>query len=75
MTIIIIVIYNTGNDKIHQMTSQEPHVIRVDLSDFNNTKVSAGYSFFGICDHLDDYRASIGVYSGTAGTTRYGTLL
>ena len=26
------------NDKIHQMTSQEPHIIRVDISDFNNAK-------------------------------------
>ena len=49
------------------MTSQEPHILRVDLSDFDNAKRYAEYSHFGVSNAEGDYRASIGVYSGNAG--------
>ncbi|KAK2173529.1 hypothetical protein NP493_869g01020 [Ridgeia piscesae] len=59
--------YWWGNDKLHQVTSQEPQHLRIDLSDFSGQSRYAKYSFFGVADAAGKYRASLGVYSGNAG--------
>ena len=57
----------TGNDKLFQLTTQEPQQLRVDLGDFNNQTRYAKYSSFGVADSADSYRTSVGGYSGNAG--------
>ncbi|KAI0231798.1 Ryncolin-1 [Lamellibrachia satsuma] len=59
--------YWWGNDKLHQVTSQEPQQLRVDISDFDNASRYAKYSNFGVADAAGYYRASVGGYSGNAG--------
>ena len=63
-----------GNDKLHQLTSQEPQHLRIDLSDFNNQNRYAKFSHFGVADAIDFFRASIGGYSGNAGGYRAYTI-
>ncbi|KAK2167172.1 hypothetical protein NP493_1286g00001 [Ridgeia piscesae] len=59
--------YWWGNDKLHQITSQEPQQLRVDLSDFSGLSRFAKYSSFGVGDAAGKYRVSVGGYSGNAG--------
>ena len=57
----------TGNDKLYQLTTQEPQQLRIDLGDFTNQTRYAKYSSFGVADSTDRHRTSVGGYSGTAG--------
>lgn len=59
--------YWWGNDKLYQVTTQEPQQLRVVLGDFDNKTRYAKYSNFGVADNAGSYRASVGEYSGNAG--------
>ena len=55
-----------GNDKIHRLTASRPSSLRVELEDWNGTKVYAKYGTFNISDEQAQYRLEVGSYSGTA---------
>ncbi|XP_038047544.1 fibrinogen C domain-containing protein 1-like, partial [Patiria miniata] len=56
-----------GNNNLHYLTSQGNYQLRVDLSDFENNTAYAVYDSFSIASASDNYRLSVGGYSGTAG--------
>ncbi|KAJ8033880.1 Fibrinogen-like protein A [Holothuria leucospilota] len=56
-----------GNDKLHSLTSQGNYELRIDLLDSLGSPYYAKYSSFSISDVSDNYRLSLGTYSGTAG--------
>ncbi|KAK2171727.1 hypothetical protein NP493_1034g00027 [Ridgeia piscesae] len=56
-----------GNDYLHDITSQQPYVLRIDMEDFKNEHRYAAYSNFAVASERDKYTLSIGAYSGTAG--------
>ncbi len=56
-----------GNDNLHRLTAQGEYDLRVDLSTFENITAYAVYSSFSIADVSDNYRLTLGSYSGTAG--------
>ena len=59
-----------GLDKIHRLTTtntRESHELRIELSDFANTKRYAKYSSFSIGDSKSKYTLAIGGYTGNAG--------
>ena len=62
-----VVLFIEGNDKLLQITSQEPQQLRVDQSDFSGLSRFAKYSSFGVGDAAGKYRVSVGGYSGNAG--------
>ena len=53
-----------GLDKIHSLTSENNSVLRVDLEDFNGTRVFAEYDMFAVQSEDDKYRLILGAYSG-----------
>ena len=59
--------YWIGNDIIHQLTSHGNYSLKIVLTDWNNTMKYAEYSVFKIKGEVDNYRLTIGGYSGDAG--------
>ena len=59
--------YWIGNEIIHQLTSHGNYTLKVVLTDWNNTVKYAEYSVFRIGSETDNYRLTIGGYSGDAG--------
>ncbi|XP_020915180.1 fibrinogen C domain-containing protein 1-like [Exaiptasia diaphana] len=57
-----------GLDKIHQLTQQSRHSLRVDLED----TAYAEYDYFAVSDESDLYKLSLGSYSGNAGDSLGG---
>ncbi|XP_072041486.1 fibrinogen C domain-containing protein 1-like [Amphiura filiformis] len=56
-----------GLDQIHLLTSLENYELRVDLEAFDGSSAYAKYDTFRISDAIDNYKLSIGTYSGDAG--------
>lgn len=56
-----------GNDVIHTLTTIALNELRVELEDFNGTKVYAKYSNFTISNEKSNYTLLTSGYSGTAG--------
>ncbi|KAI8494090.1 Fibrinogen C domain-containing protein 1 [Branchiostoma belcheri] len=56
-----------GNDKLHRLTEQKAYGLRVDLEDTTGNTRYATYSSFSISDESDQYRLTVGGYSGNAG--------
>ena len=56
--------YWLGNDKIHRMTRQGTNKLRVDLEDTTGDMAYAEYSSFNVSNESDEYRLSLGTYSG-----------
>ncbi|XP_077981635.1 fibrinogen-like protein A [Glandiceps talaboti] len=57
-----------GNDKIYSLTNQgRQYELRVDLKDFDNNTAYAEHPQFSISDEADNYRMSLGPFSGNAG--------
>ncbi|XP_033639621.1 ficolin-2-like [Asterias rubens] len=56
-----------GNDNLHRMTAQDEYELRVDLTDFEDESAFAVYDLFRVGDVTDNYRLTLGEYSGTAG--------
>ncbi|XP_078275843.1 fibrinogen-like 2a [Rhinoraja longicauda] len=56
-----------GNDKIHVLTKSKNMALRIEIEDWNGVQKYAEYSQFSVADENDQYRLTIGGYSGTAG--------
>ena len=55
-----------GNEKIHAITSAGRYELRVDLK-YNGQSKYARYDRFSIADESNNYKLTVGSYSGTAG--------
>jgi hypothetical protein len=56
--------YWLGLDNIHMMTSQRKYRLRVDMEDFEGNTRYAEYDSFDVADESDNYRLTVGLYSG-----------
>lgn len=56
-----------GNDKIHLLTKAKNMSLRIEIEDFAGIKEYAHYDHFYVANESQQYRLSIGGYSGTAG--------
>ncbi|XP_072357738.1 angiopoietin-2b [Scyliorhinus torazame] len=61
--------YWLGNEFVHQLTSQSPHVLRIQLKDWNGNEAFAVFDHFFLGNEEQKYRLHIKGYSGTAGRT------
>ncbi|KAK3732621.1 hypothetical protein QZH41_008257, partial [Actinostola sp. cb2023] len=59
--------YWLGLDNIHALTSRGSYRLRVDLEDFEGNTRYAEYDSFNVADEADNYRLTIGQYSGNGG--------
>ncbi|KAK3722857.1 hypothetical protein QZH41_020438, partial [Actinostola sp. cb2023] len=59
--------YWLGLDAIHALTSQGSYRLRVDMEDFEGNTTYAEYDSFNVADEADNYRLTIGAYTGNAG--------
>ena len=53
-----------GLDKINRLTDSHQMVLKVDMEDFANNTYYAEYSIFAVSDEADNYKLTIGGYSG-----------
>ena len=60
----------SGNDYLHDITSGQQYVLRIDMEDFENERRYAVYSNFSIASERDKYTLSLGEYNGTAGNPK-----
>ncbi|KAK3740415.1 hypothetical protein QZH41_009480 [Actinostola sp. cb2023] len=58
--------YWLGLDAMHALTSQGSYRLRVDLEDFEGNTRYAEYDSFYVADEADNYRLTVGKYSGDA---------
>ncbi|XP_023170914.2 fibrinogen-like protein 1 [Drosophila hydei] len=57
-----------GLEKLHRLTTSQPHELYVHLTDFNNDSSHAYYDRIVVADESEDYALSeLGEYSGNAG--------
>lgn len=56
-----------GNDLLHQITSRGNYELRVDMQDFEGGHRYAYYNHFQIESEDENYRLTLGAYSGNAG--------
>ncbi|XP_063436925.1 microfibril-associated glycoprotein 4-like [Mytilus trossulus] len=56
-----------GNEHLHQLTSQGNYMLRIDMSDFGNSRRHAVYSKFSVGSESSGYKLDINGYSGDAG--------
>ncbi|XP_067292100.1 uncharacterized protein fgl2b isoform X2 [Pseudorasbora parva] len=56
-----------GNDKIHLLTKAKNMSLRIEIEDFDGVREYAHYDHFYVANESQQYRLSIGDYSGTAG--------
>ena len=53
-----------GLQQIHRITTSQRYKLRIDLEDFEGNKRFAEYSSFKVGNEPDEFRLSIGGYSG-----------
>ena len=58
---------NAGNRNLAQLTADTPHELRVDMRALNGSTAYAQYSNFSVGTEADNFRLTVGGYSGTAG--------
>ncbi|XP_062973103.1 veficolin-1-like [Elgaria multicarinata webbii] len=51
-----------GNDKIHLLTSSGTQQLRIDVTDFNNSRTYAKYTSFKILNENNNYTLAVGSY-------------
>ncbi|XP_041372984.1 fibrinogen-like protein 1 [Gigantopelta aegis] len=64
-----------GNKNIYRISDQSSYDLRIDLEDFEGNSRYAVYKEFSLEREVNDFRLSIGQYSGTAGdrlSSHYG---
>lgn len=59
--------YTAGNLAISRLTNRDNYVLRIDLEDFDGNTGYAIYNTFAVAPESDNFRLSIGGYSGNAG--------
>ena len=60
----------TGNDFLNSITSQSQYQLRIDMEDFDGESRHAVYTSFVIASEGENYKLTLGQYSGTAGDCR-----
>ena len=60
-----------GNDNLHRITTQGEYKLRVDLTAFDGNSKYAVYDMFRVGDASEEYKLTLGSYSGTAGKTYF----
>ena len=61
-----------GNDKLHMLLAlQDNHELRIDMVDHDDNIIYAKYSRFMVASESQQYKLSVGGYSGTAGDAMY----
>ena len=53
-----------GLEALHLLTWQDSSRLRIELEDFNSSYAYAAYGFFSVSNSSDNYRLTIGDYSG-----------
>ena len=66
-TICLFFVTYAGNRVIHNISSSEPHELRVELEDFQGSRAYAFYSNFSIGPESDGFKLAVSGYSGNAG--------
>ncbi|XP_037091189.1 techylectin-5B-like [Pollicipes pollicipes] len=56
-----------GNELIHQLTRDRRVTLRLDMSDLDGERRYAEYAGFAVAPGSDQYRLTVGAYTGTAG--------
>lgn len=59
--------YWLGNDRLHELLSRGDYVLRVHIEDWANNARYAEYKLFNIGSASENYRLTVGKYSGNAG--------
>ena len=65
--ISLVLLFVSGNQPLKTILAQGYYELRVDLEDWEGTQIFAQYNVFDIGNFAEDYRLSVGVYSGNAG--------
>lgn len=65
--ITLYLIYYSGNDIIHQITSSGNHKLRVNMDDFDGNHRYAEYDSFSVSDERNGYRLHVNGYTGNVG--------
>ena len=63
-------IYFSGNQQLHVLTSQSWYELRIDLEDMSGNWRHARYNIFEIGGALTNYTITVGSYTGDAGNQR-----
>ncbi|KAI0229483.1 Ficolin-1, partial [Lamellibrachia satsuma] len=61
-----------GNNYLHTLTSQKKYTLRIDMEDFEGEIRYAVYSSIAVSSEVNNYKLSLGGYSGTAGESFAG---
>ena len=64
---VVLICICSGNDYLHDLTSQANYTLRCDLEDFEDATRYAVYTHFVVASEGNKYRLSVGGYNGTAG--------
>ena len=56
-----------GNSYLHAMTARKRYILRVELTSWNNSFRYAEYSNFAVGSLNEEFRLTLGAYSGDAG--------
>ncbi|KAL2083430.1 hypothetical protein ACEWY4_021203 [Coilia grayii] len=56
-----------GNDFVAQMTSDQTHILRIELQDWDGNSAYSQYDEFSLADESQNYRIYLKGYSGSAG--------
>ncbi|KAM3933423.1 angiopoietin-2-like [Leptodactylus fuscus] len=61
--------YWLGNEFVHQLTSERPYTLRIQLQDWDGNEAYSLYDVFSLGNEENNYRLNVRGYSGTAGRT------
>ena len=60
-------IFFSGNSRIHNITGNSQHELRIDMEDFDGVSKYATYSSFSVDDEERQFRLTVLGYNGDAG--------
>ena len=60
-------LFYLGNNALHLLTLKRSCDLRIEMTDFDNTKKYAEYKDFKVGYEKDGYKLNLGKYSGNAG--------
>ena len=62
-----ILVFFSGNDNVYAITARKKYTLRIDLADFEGRARFAEYENFAVASEDNNYRLTLGSYSGNAG--------